>query len=101
MFNPVANWILDGLDDASDGQRDKLNIEIETALWISACDTLSNLASLFFFWFDTGWYILPLVECFEILAKNMLNTATTGRTPVRVRALETEPQLGRAWGRLA
>ncbi|KAN0068774.1 hypothetical protein V8E54_012943 [Elaphomyces granulatus] len=99
MFNPVANWILDGLDDASDGQRDKINIEIETALWISACDTLSNLASLFFFWFDTGWYILPLVECFEILAKNMLNTATTGRTPVRVRALETEPQLGRAWGR--
>jgi hypothetical protein len=57
MFNPVANWILDGLDDASDGQRDKINIEIETALWISACDTLSNLASLFFFWFDTGWYL--------------------------------------------
>ena len=89
MF-PVANWILDGPDDASDGERDKINIEIETALWISACDTLSNLASLFFFWFDTGWYILPLVECFEILAKNMLNTTTTGRTPVRVRALESQ-----------
>jgi hypothetical protein len=95
MF-PVANWILDGPDDASDGERDKINIEIETALWISACDTLSNLASLFFFWFDTGWYILPLVECFEILAKNMLNTTTTGRTPVRVRALEIESQLRRA-----
>ena len=95
MF-PVANWILDGPDDASDGERDKINIEIETALWISACDTLSNLASLFFFWFDTGWYILPLVECFEILAKNMLNTTTTGCTPARVRALEIESQLRRA-----
>jgi hypothetical protein len=64
---PVANWILDGPDDASDGERDKINIEIEA-----------------------------LVECFEILAKNMLNTTTTGRTPLRVRAFEIESQLRRA-----
>ena len=47
-------------------------------LWMPVCDMISNLPSVFSFWFDTGWYIFPLVECFEILANNMLIITTTG-----------------------
>jgi hypothetical protein len=41
-------------------ERDKLDTQIEVAsqfMWMPGCDTLSNLVSLVFFWFDTGWYL--------------------------------------------
>ena len=48
---------MDGADKSSDCERYKVDTNIEIAsqfLWMPPCDTPSNLASLFSFWFDTG-----------------------------------------------
>jgi hypothetical protein len=48
----------DGPDKSSDCERYNTKIEITSHLqflWMPVCDTLSNPACLFSFWFDTGW----------------------------------------------
>ena len=53
-------WNFGNYDNASDCEGDKLDTQIEVAsqfMWMPGCDTLSNLVSLVFFWFDTGWYL--------------------------------------------